>query len=150
MWASVSTSGKGSPASLGLPQQLQGLRGAGDAGGHHLPTAKHLVENAAVGGVVVHHQHPHAVQARPARERRLGGLVLGQAEADGEMEAAAPADLALHPDPPAHQADQPRGDGQAQPRSAVPAGRRAVGLLEHLEDRRLFLRRDADARVASR
>ena len=64
------------------------------------------------------------------------------------MEPAAAADLAFDPDPPAHQADQAGGNGQPQPRSAMPPGRRAVGLLEHAEDGRLFFRGNADARIA--
>ena len=47
--------------------------------------------------------------------------------------------VALDPDPAAHQLDQPRGDGQAQAGAAVPPRRRAVGLREGLEDRRLLL-----------
>ena len=58
------------------------------------------------------------------------------------------AHLALHPDAAAHQFHQPGYDGQAQARAAVTPGQRAVDLLEHLEDRRLFLFGDADARVA--
>ena len=128
---------------FGLPQEFDGLRGAGDAGGQHLPTGKHLVENSPVRGVVVHHQHAHAVQAPWLG---IGALVPGSAvrptQTNGEMEAAAAADLALDPDPPAHQADQAGGDGQAQPGPAMPPGGRAVGLLEHAEDGRVFFRRE--------
>ena len=52
------------------------------------------------------------------------------------------------PDRPAHQLDEPRGDRQPQAGAAVPPRRRAVRLLEGVEDRRLLLGRDADARVA--
>ena len=58
-----------------------------------------------------------------------------QAEPRGEVERAAPARLALDPDPAAHQRDQPRRDGQAQAGAAVLPRRRAVGLREGLEDR---------------
>ena len=41
-----------------------------------------------------------------------------------------------------------RRDRQPEPRAAEPARRRAVGLAERLEDRRVLVRRDADAGVA--
>ena len=55
--------------------------------------------------------------------------------------------VALQPDASAHQVDQRRGDREPEARAAEPAGRRAVGLAERLEDRGLFLPRDADAGV---
>ena len=67
--------------------------------------------------------------ACPCRSAGLGRTAASavspsaSAEAGGEVERAAAAHLALHPDPPAHQLDQPRGDGQPQARAAVPAGR---------------------------
>ena len=115
--------------------------------GHHLPTAEDLVEDAAVGGVVIDDEHPHPMKTRRFRGQGFGGLAVGQVEADDKVEPASPADFAFHPDTAAHEADQARGDGQAQARAAVAARRRSVGLLEHLEDGRLFLRRDADPRV---
>ena len=135
---------------FGLPQLFDGLRGVLDARGQHLPTGKHLVENPPVRGVVVDHQHAHAVQTHRLGIRGLVGLGVGLAQANGEMEAAAAADLALDPDPPAHQADQAGGDGQAQPGSAMPPGRRAVGLLEHAEDGRVFFRRECRSPYRSR
>ena len=63
------------------------------------------------------------------------------------MEAAAVARLALDPDAPAHQFDQLRGDGQAEPRAAVAARRRRVGLHEGAEDLPLLVGRHADAGV---
>ena len=78
--------------------------------------------------------------------RSRHGLAV-QAEASREVEGAPLAHLALDPDAPTHQLDQPRGDGQPQPRAAEPPGGRGVGLGERLEDQPLLLRRDADARV---
>ena len=72
--------------------------------------------------------------ARPKRQR--------------EVERAAPADLALEPDLPAHHLDQAGRDRQAQPGAAVLAGRRGVGLGERLEEPLLLLGGDADAGVA--
>ncbi len=134
---------------FGLPQELDGLRGAGDAGGEHLPTGKHLVENLPVRGVVVHHQHAHAVQSPWLGIGLRAGLAVRPTETHGEMEAAAAAGLAVEPDPPAHHADQAGGDGQTQPGSAMPPGGRAVGLLEHAEDGRVFFRGNADPRIGN-
>src|SRR5271157_1872494 len=69
------------------------------------------------------------------------------AEARREVEGAPLAYLALDPDAPAHQLDQPRGDGQPQPRTSKAAGHRAVRLGESAEDEALFIGRDARSRV---
>ena len=65
-----------------------------------------------------------------------------------EGEGAAPARLAVHADLPAHQGDQPGGDGQAQAGAAVLARGRGVLLLEGPEDSLLLVLGDADAGVA--
>ena len=57
---------------------------------------------------------------------------------------------AVDPDCAAHQLDQLGRDGQTEPRAAEPAGGRAVGLLERLEDRVQLLGGDADPRVGDR
>ena len=49
-----------------------------------------------------------------------------------------------------HQADQASRDRQPEPSAAVFPCRGAIGLAERLEDRRLFLRRNPDPRVAHR
>jgi hypothetical protein len=67
-----------------------------------------------------------------------------------EGERAALAQMALHTDSPTHQADQPRGDGQAQPGATVPPRRGAVHLLEGAKDPLPRVRRDADAGVGHR
>ena len=56
--------------------------------------------------------------------------------------------LAGDGDPAAHEFDELRRDGQAEAGAAEAARRRAVGLLERLEDRADLVRRDADAGVA--
>ncbi len=93
-------------------------------------------------------------------QRRLGNgtLAVGDAEReclqrrpiehDGEVEGAALTQPTLHPQPPSHHPHQALRDGQTQAGAAVLARRRAVRLLEGPEDRLLFVRRDADARVA--
>ena len=65
----------------------------------------------------------------------------------GEGERAAPPRLALHTDLAAHQADQPRGDGQAQAGAAVPSRGGAVHLFEGPEDPVQIVGRDADTGV---
>ena len=69
------------------------------------------------------------------------------AEARREVESAPLAYLAFDPDAPAHQLDQPRGDGQPQPCTSKAAGHGAVGLGECAEDETLFIGRDARSRV---
>ena len=84
-------------------------------------------------------------------ERGPAGPALRRAaEPGGERERAAVAHLALDADLAAHQFDEPRGDRQAQPRAAVAARGRGVGLGERIEDLRLLLGRHADARVGHR
>src|SRR6516162_8397512 len=70
-----------------------------------------------------------------------------QAEARREVEGAPFPQRALNPDPPTHQLDQPRGDGQPQARAPEPAGHGAVLLNERLEHEALLVFRDARARV---
>ena len=108
-------------------------------------------QDQAVGGVVVHDQDRQPLQAGSVRHRRRQRAVLGlDAQRDREPEGAAHARLALDPDPSSHQLDQLGRDRQAQPRAAEPAGRRAVGLLERLEDRLQLLGGDADPGVGDR
>src|SRR5262249_11954294 len=65
----------------------------------------------------------------------------------GEAEPAALAQCALDPDASTLQLDQAPGEGQAEASARVAASRRALELLERLEDALLVLRRDARARV---
>ena len=101
-----------------------------------------------VRGVVVHDQHGQAVDLGRLAPASAAAPARAPAEAGGEVERAALADLALHPDAPAHQLDQLGRDRQAQPGAAVLPGGRGVGLGERLEERLLLLGRDADAGVA--
>ena len=81
----------------------------------------------------------------------LRGLVLGAFPTwAAEVESGAAPDFALQARFSAHGRDQLRGDGQSQAGSPVAACGRAVGLLEHIEDRRVLFGRDADARIAHR
>jgi hypothetical protein len=64
-----------------------------------------------------------------------------------EMERAALAGLTLEPEAAAQQCDEARRNRQTQAGSAIVARRRAVGLHEGLEDRRLLFSRDTDPRI---
>ncbi len=87
------------------------------------PARHDLVENQAVGGVVVHDQDRQPFQ--PANVRFDGTrCVLGlHAQHGRERESAAPARLALDPDTSPHQLHQLGRDRQPEPRAAEPAGR---------------------------
>ena len=70
---------------------------------------EHLVEDAAVGGVVVHDQHRQPVQPSRLGSGRLRPWpAAARSKRRGEVERAALARLALDPDPAAHQLDQLR------------------------------------------
>src|ERR671927_1084189 len=91
--------------------------------------------------VVVDDEHALAAQVGGSGVRQGGRR--RPAQPHGEPEGAALARRALHADLPAHQLDELLADGQPQPRAAVLAGGRAVGLAERVEELRLLLRRHA-------
>ena len=134
----------------GVPEGVHGRQPVAHRRRLHLPAAQPLLQDVAVGGVVVHDKHRHVVeQHRRLDGGRLRGVRLAS-EARREGEGAAPARLALHVDRAAHQGHQPGGDGQAQAGAAVLPRGRGVLLLEGPEDRLLLVLRDADAGVAHR
>jgi hypothetical protein len=127
-------------------EQLQRRPAAVHGDRLHPPAAEHVDQDPAVGSVVVDDQHRQADQAQapgPHPGQRPGR----PAEPRGEVEGTPPAGLALGPDPPAHQLDEPHADGQSQPGPAVLPSGRAVGLDERLEDGPELLRGDADPGV---
>src|SRR4030095_10657092 len=73
--------------------------------------------------------------------------LLGQ---HGEGEGRPLADLALHPDGPAHHLGEALADGKAEAGAAVAACRRGVQLAERLEESVHAVGRDADAGVPDR
>src|SRR5204862_8041024 len=99
----------------------------------------------AVGCVVVDDEDPPTVETAGWRQGR--GL-RPPLEAHSEPEDTAPAELAVHADLTAHQLDQVAADCQAEPRPAIAAGGRAIGLRERLEQAIPGERRDANAGVA--
>ena len=159
-------------ARRGPPQQLQGALPALRHRQDQAPLARHLAQRLALGGAVVDHQQPpaaqHAWDAARGREvgarggsgrrgsaadpRRVGGRRCAgrprRLEARGEMERAALARVALHPQPPAHHRHELGADREAQPGPAVVSRRRAVRLREGLEDHTLELLRYPDPGVA--
>ena len=76
--------------------------------------------------------------------------LLGHFQFDIEPEAAALADLALHPQLAAHQLDQALADHQAQAGTTETPGGRGLGLGEAVEDTGQLLGADADAGIAHR
>ena len=125
-------------------------------GGDHLqPGAlEQAGQDPAADGAVVHHQRRHVLTGRqPGVERRArhacpspDAVVVGRHQRQREVEPAAHAGRALHPQVGAHAAQQVLADGQAEARAA---GRRAgLRLRERVEDLGERLRLDADAGVA--
>src|SRR5258708_35892235 len=62
-------------------------------------------------------------------------------------EPAASPGLTLQPDCPSHELDELFRDGEAEPRSAIAAIDRRIGLGEFVEQANALLRSDADPRV---
>ena len=92
---------------------------------------------------------PSRAAGSPARRR---GRARGRARAlrgaaQRGAEAAAAAELALDRHVPAEQAREPARDRETEARAALPARALAVGLGERLEQPRLLLGADPDARV---
>src|SRR5580704_6544051 len=77
-------------------------------------------------------------------------LVRSHAEPCREVERAALAVFALHPDCPFHQLDKPLRDGKAEARAAIFPRGRSIRLREGLEHPRALLWGHADAAVAHR
>lgn len=138
-----------------LLKQCQGLHAVGGLQHAEPGGGQHIVQQAAVVGQIVHHQHAHGCAAggqsgvgqvvgQGARVQRLGGLHAGQGQL--HMEAGALAGCAAQLDGAAHQVQQALADAQAQP--GAPA-RFAPGfrLLERLEQQCLVGLADAGAGV---
>ncbi len=94
--------------------------------------------------------HGDRCTARLRRGGRLDGERLAVALRQHQGKGTAGARRTLHLNLAAQQVRQLAGDRQAQARAAITSVGGAIGLAERLEDRRLLLRRDADAGVAHR
>ena len=128
----------------GLLDRLQRIAGTGRCLDLHAPVVEHLLQDAAIGPVVVDHEHPQPAERVQLRPRQR---VVRDAQVDLEGECAALPRHAGQLDLPAHQGDQPGRDRQTQPGAAEPPGGAGVGLLEGVEDGLLAVVRDADAGV---
>ena len=132
----------------GAPEGIQGRQPVAHSHRLHPPRPEPLLQDAAVGGVVVHDEHAQVAELGrwPGGDRLRAGRLPPEPRREGE--GAAPARPAVHGDLPAHEVHQPGGDRQAQPGSTVPPRGRGVLLLEGPEDPLLPLGGDADAGVA--
>ena len=142
--------GKGLAGAGGSKHGVQSGRTARHQGRPQLPLVQRFLQDAAVGGVVVDHQHLHAIHRLRLRQHRREGRAARQSEARGEMEGAAFAELAFHPDAPVHGFHQPAGDRQSQARAAEAARGRAIGLGERIKDELQLVGRNADAGIGHR
>ena len=131
---------------VGLPDGRDGF----GAGGDHVDAAhdgpQWLLQDLAGGGVVVDHEHAETREA--FGDDPAGGPGGAQLEPGGEGERAARAGLALQPDAPAHQLDEPPRDREPEPGAAVLARGGHVGLGEGLEEAGRLLSGHADPGVA--
>ncbi len=93
-------------------------------------------------------RRPSSAPGRSRDGRSVG--TAGVSKHGCEVERAAAADLALHPHAAAHQFDQTQGNRQSEASAAVAPCRGAVGLGKRVKNLPLFVRRDADARIAHR
>ena len=143
IWTSIRIRSNGSRLTASTPCGAVG--GGLDAGAQGL---QHLGGDQAVGGVVLDHQHPQCRPATGRRRRRIDGLA-------GSATGAAISNQKVEPSPSL--ADEPRRRPSSRPAARVMARprpvppnwrvRRAVGLLEALEQAVCGLLRDADAGV---
>src|SRR5439155_22146940 len=94
------------PRLAGLPQLPKRVLGARREMRPHAPTGQHLFEDEAVGRIVIDDQHPQTPQVYRLLRRRDLGDSDRPPEARGEVKDAPPADLALEPESPVHEAYQ--------------------------------------------
>ena len=91
-----------------------------------------MLQDLAVRGVVVDDQDAQPLQVGASWFDRAAAAER-RPEARTEPEGAPLAGLAVDANLATHQLDQPFGDRQPEPGPTIPAGRRAVGLRERLE-----------------
>src|SRR4029077_2573018 len=91
----------------------------------HPPPGKKVIEYAAIGRVVVHHQDRDVLELRIIRASGAN-LILREGQTRGERDAPPLPLFALPQDRPSHQRRQPSRNRQSESGTAVPAGGRAV------------------------
>ena len=130
----------------GLVELEQRLETVGGAGVADLPGGELVFEDAAVGDVVVHHQHAQA--GEPGGRRTRGGRTgRGLGQPHGEPERRTFSHLALHADLAAHAGGELARNGEAEPGAAVFPRDGRIALRKGMEKRVPDFRRDADAGV---
>ena len=100
-----------------VPQGVERFRGPGRLPDDHSFGAQDLAEQHAIGGVVVHNQHPHTLERPDPHDRRgarPGGL---DGEGEREREFAAAVRLTRDSEVTPHECDKPVGDREAQART---------------------------------
>src|SRR6185503_2663473 len=118
-----------------------------DDGRLHAPREEDLLEDPAVGRVVVDDEHSHSAKILelPSGGRRL---LLPDLERQGHDEPASLADFAFDANLAAHEGDESRGDREPQSRAPVLSCRGRVGLRERIKDLQLLVDGNPDTRVA--
>ena len=128
-----------------LGQQHQGLRGILGAADLHAPALQLLRKNGPVGLVVVHHQHPNALQHAAVKRLHQRGQRHRQDQVNDEFGAQTGG--AFNPDTATHQGQQALANGQAQAGATVLACGGAVGLRKIFKNFALRFRRNANPGV---
>ena len=131
-----------------VPKGVHGRHAVADCHSLHLPAAQPLLEDAAVGAVIIDDQHRQVVKQHRRSDSNLLRWLRLTTEPRREGKGATLARLACHGDLPTHQGHQPGGDGQAQPGAAVLARGGRILLLEGPEDFLLLVGWNADAGIA--
>lgn len=116
--------------------------------GPHGPALGGVLENLALGGVVLDDQQALARQGRRRDLPLCAGLLGGQSKLNGEMESRTLAGFAFDPDSARHEFDQAFTDRQAQTGTAEMTSGRGIHLAERLEEAVLLVGGDAQAGVA--
>ena len=147
IWQSEITTSNCSGPSAVRRRSANALVASGDRRRCHAPAREHLVEDAAIGGIVIDHEHAQALERFTADRARRGRGLVRRVEVGGEMKRAALADCALDPHPAVHQLHEPLRDRQTEAGAAIAARGGAVRLGEGLKNLLLLLRRNADAGV---
>src|SRR5205809_7157297 len=93
------------------------LGNRGGSGGNQLPAGQELFQKFATCGVLIDYQRRNS--SEPAAKRRSRPLRTIDPESACEMERAACALTALHPDTAAHHIDQLGGNREPQTRSPI-------------------------------
>ena len=105
----------------------------------HVPAGEHLLEDAAIGGVVVDDEDAQALERLTADRASAAAAACGVSKSAVKWNVLPLPTVALDPHAAAHQLDQPQRDRQAEAGAAVAPRRRAVRLGEGLENLLLLL-----------